>query len=77
MPAVKTTWACEVVFSQPAQAVFAGHYNEIRLAVQARAKLLLATFSAQPTAAVPPRLARKLALLRSIVESQNQCGDPT
>lgn len=69
MPAVKTIWACEVIFSQPAQEVFAGHYDEIRKAVRARARRLLARLAAQTTDPPPARIARKVALLQSIVES--------
>jgi transcriptional regulator with XRE-family HTH domain len=72
MPAVNTIWACEAVFSQPAAELFAGNYEKVRLAVRARANRLLKHLAAEAPDTPPPRIARKIALLRSIVESKSK-----
>jgi len=67
MPSLKTIWACEIVFGQPAQELFAGNYETIRRAVEARAlQLLKALTKDTPTS----RIDRRVVLLRSIVESK-------
>lgn len=68
MPAVKTIWACEAVFNQPARELFAGNHELVRRAVRARAKRLLKRLAAQTPDEAPSRIASKVALLRSIVE---------
>ena len=68
LPAVKTVWAFEVVFGQPAQELFAGHYRPVDMAVRARARRLLKKLTADAAEPYPPNIARKVALLRSIVE---------
>ena len=70
MPAVNTIWAYEAVFNQPASELFAGRCETTRMAVRARAKRLLKRLTAQAPDAPPPKIARKLAHLRSIVESK-------
>ena len=71
MPAVSTVWAYEAVFDTPALELFAGNYRTIRRAVQTRAKRLLKNLESQSPAA-QARIARKLALLRSIVDSNDR-----
>lgn len=69
MPAVNTVFRYEVVFNQPASELFAGNYQTIRLAVQARARRMVKQLNEQPDAQTRKTL-RKLELLRSIVESK-------
>jgi hypothetical protein len=67
MPGPLTVFAFEIVFNQPASELFAGRYQAVRLAVQARARRMLKRLSAQPDAQARKNL-RKLELLRAIVE---------
>jgi transcriptional regulator with XRE-family HTH domain len=68
MPALDTLWAYEIVFDQPARELFAGQYEVIRAAVRARARRLLKRLIAQGPGAPPPGIARKVAILRLLVE---------
>jgi transcriptional regulator with XRE-family HTH domain len=70
MPAVETIWAYEVVFNQPASELFAGCYEAVRQSVQVRAGRMLRTLLTHAAEPYPPRIARKLALLRAIVEQK-------
>ena len=70
MPGALTVFALEVVFSQPASELFAGKYEAVRLAVQARAKRMVDQLNARPNASGKKSF-RKLALLRSIVEPKS------
>lgn len=70
IPAVFAIFAYEVVFSQPVRELFAGSYQKIRFLVQARAKRLLKKLSARAPSKKAARLARKISLLRSIVEAK-------
>ena len=67
MPGALTVFAFEVVFHQPASELFAGTYQAIRLAVQARALRMVDQLNAQPEAH-DRRTLHRLNLLRSIVE---------
>jgi transcriptional regulator with XRE-family HTH domain len=66
MPGALTVFALEIVFSQPASELFAGEYQAVRLAVQARAGRLVEQLHAQPDAESRETL-RKLEFLRTIV----------
>ena len=66
-PSVAAIFAFEIVFNRPARELFAGSYEEVRLDVQERAKRLAEAIAKH---AGDPRTARKLALLRGIVESK-------
>jgi transcriptional regulator with XRE-family HTH domain len=68
-PSVRTVFAYEIVFNSLASELFAGNYQTIRLAVQDRARRMAKQLSAQPDAQAGKTL-RKLALLRTIVESK-------
>jgi len=74
MPAVKSIWACEAVFNQPARELFGGNHELVRRAVRARAKRLLKRLAAQTPDEAPSRIAGKVALLRSIVEPKPNHG---
>jgi len=67
MPGALTVFAIEIVFGQPASELFAGKYEAVRLAVQARAKRMVEQLNARPSAQ-SKKIFRKLALLRTIVE---------
>jgi hypothetical protein len=67
VPSVNTVFAYEVVFNQPASELFAGRYQEVRRAVQERARRMAKQLNARPNAE-SRKTCRKLALLRSIVE---------
>ena len=67
MPGALTVFAFEIVFSQPASELFAGHHEAVRLAVQERARRLVEQLNAQPDAKSRKTL-RKLEFLRTIVE---------
>lgn len=69
MPGALTVFAFEIVFNQPASELFAGSYQVVRLAVQARARRMVKQLNARPDAQTRQTL-RKLELLRSIVESK-------
>jgi transcriptional regulator with XRE-family HTH domain len=69
-PSVLTVFAYEVVFGRPAREIFAGAYEEVRLAVRSRARQLanrLIKGAPNPQAA---RTLRKIELLRSIVDQK-------
>jgi transcriptional regulator with XRE-family HTH domain len=68
LPSVGGILGCEIIFNQPASRLFAGAYEAAHKAVRARAKRLAKTLAAQ---AGNPRTARKLALLRIIVDSKS------
>jgi hypothetical protein len=74
LPSVNTIWAYEIVFNQPAADLFAGDYRAIRVAVQLHAKVLIEQLASQAPRSSSSRTERKLALLRSIVESKPTGG---
>lgn len=74
MPAVETIFAFEIVFHQPASELFAGSYGVVRQAVLKRAEALLKRLTANSAGDPPARIARKLELLRSIVEPKPKPG---
>jgi hypothetical protein len=67
-PSVITTFAYEIVFSEPARKLFAGYYEAVRRDVHARAHRLMRALATE--AKDDLRTARKIALLRSIVETK-------
>ena len=67
-PSVATTFAYEIIFNTPVGELFAGAYDSVRCDVRARALRLIK--SLEPYAR-NPRTARKLLLLRIIVESKS------
>jgi len=69
MPAVEMIFAYEIVFNQPASELFAGVYQAIRRSLQPRAKRLLQQLAVDAAGKPNARVARKLELLRAIVES--------
>jgi transcriptional regulator with XRE-family HTH domain len=69
MPSALTIFASEIVFNQPASELFAGIYDEIRLAVQKRARQMVKQLNARPDKQAKKTL-RKLELLRAIVEAK-------
>ena len=69
MPAVETIFAYEIVFNQPASEHFAGVYQAIRTTLQHRARRLLKKLAVDAAGKPNARIARKLELLRAIVES--------
>jgi transcriptional regulator with XRE-family HTH domain len=66
-PSVITVFAYEIIFNKPARDLFAGTYDAVRRDVHERAGRLIKTLEPQ---AKNPRTARKLQLLRTIVESK-------
>ena len=68
MPKAFTVFAFEIVFNQPAHELFAGDYEEIRDAVQKRAKAMLNKLLGAQNA-VDPATIRKIGVLRAIVEA--------
>jgi hypothetical protein len=68
MPALITLWAFEIIFAQPSSELFAGTYEVIRRSVRTRARRLLKRLAARQPDVSSPRIARKVALLRSIVD---------
>jgi transcriptional regulator with XRE-family HTH domain len=69
MPGALTVFAFEIVFNQPANELFAGDYQAIRLAVQMRARRMVKRLKARPDMQARKNL-RKLELFRAIVESE-------
>ena len=69
MPGALTVFAFEIVFNQPACELFAGRYEEIRVAVQKRAENMVNQLNARPNKH-PKRTLRKLELFRTIVEAK-------
>ena len=69
MPVVETIFAYEIVFNQPASELFAGAYEAIRATLQPRAKRLLKQLTVDAAGKPNARIARKLELLRGIIES--------
>ncbi len=67
MPGALTVFAFEIVFNQPASELFAGNYQAVRLAVQARARRMVKQLHARPGMQARKTL-RKLELFRTIVE---------
>lgn len=61
-----TTFAYEIIFSAPMQKLFAGYYEAVRRDVHARAYQLM---KALATEVKDPRAARKIAFLRTIVDT--------
>jgi hypothetical protein len=70
MPSVRTVFAYELIFDRPASELFAGIYDETRLALRPRAKLLLERLIAVAPDKRKSRAIRKLELLRAIVDSK-------
>jgi transcriptional regulator with XRE-family HTH domain len=70
MPGVSAIFAYEVVFNQPIRELFAGRYQTVRVLVRARAKRLLKRLTVKTPSEQAVRFARKLELLRSIVEAK-------
>ncbi len=68
LPSVGGIFGYELIFNQPARRLFGGAYEAVHRAVRARAKRLAKTLAAQ---AENPRTARKLRLLRAIVDSKS------
>lgn len=66
-PPALTVFALEVIFGKPAHDLFAGSYASVRRTVRARARKLIRRLGRLPP---DQRTARKLALLRAIVESK-------
>ncbi len=69
MPGALTVFAFEIVFNQPVSELFAGNYQAVRLAVQARARHMLNQLPTGPDKHARGTL-RKLELFRAIVESK-------
>jgi hypothetical protein len=67
VPSAGTIFAYEVIFGRFSEELFAGTHDAVRRAVRARARKLSLRLERQPAHA---RIARKLALLRTIVESK-------
>ena len=68
LPSVAGILGYEIIFNQPANRLFAGAYETVHRAIRARAKRLAKTLNARPG---DPRTARKLHLLRTIVDSKS------
>lgn len=68
LPSVAGIFGYEIIFNQPAHRLFAGAYQAVHRAIRSRAKRLTKTLS---TKAGDPRTARKLRLLRTIVDSKS------
>jgi transcriptional regulator with XRE-family HTH domain len=68
LPSVAGIFGYEIIFNQPAHRLFGGAYEAVHRTVRARAKRLRKTLTAQ---AGNPRTARKLQLLRSIIDSKS------
>jgi transcriptional regulator with XRE-family HTH domain len=66
-PGVITVFAYEIIFNKPASELFAGTYEAVRRDVNKRAAQLIKTLEPR---AKHPGTARKLELLRTIVESK-------
>ena len=66
-PSVITVFAYEIIFNTPVRELFAGSYESVLRDVRARAARLLKAL--EPTG--NSRTARKLDILRKIVESKN------
>ena len=66
-PGVITVFAYEIIFNRPARELFAGTYDAVRRDVHERAGRLIKTLEPK---AKHRRTARKLQLLRTIVESK-------
>ena len=76
MPGALTILAFEIVFNQPASELFGGTYEDIRRAVQRRARRMLKHLSARPDKQGRKTL-RKLELLRAIVEAKPSSARPS
>ena len=68
-PAVITVFAYEIIFNRPVRDLFAGTYATVCRDVRARAARLVKTLV---TDSPNPRVARKIELLRTIVESASR-----
>jgi len=66
-PCLDTVFAYEIIFKKPIRQLFAGRYEAVRLDVRTRALQLSEALSKR---AADHRTARKLSLLREIVESK-------
>ena len=69
-PALNAAFAYEIIFNRPARELFAGDYEEVRLAVRSRAELLAKRLRDETREPRSLRVARKLELLRAITESK-------
>ena len=69
-PQLAVAFALQVIFLESASTIFAGTYQTTRLAVQARAKRLLARLAASPHAPRSRGHAIKVAMLRAIVNDK-------
>jgi transcriptional regulator with XRE-family HTH domain len=69
-PALDAVFAYEIIFNRPARELFAGDYEEVRLAVRSRAALLAKRLREETPGSRSLRLARKLELLEAITESK-------
>jgi transcriptional regulator with XRE-family HTH domain len=69
-PAATTVFALEIIFNEPANKLFAGAYEEVRLAVRARAELLVKELAKKTPKSRALRTVRKLEFLRAIVEAK-------
>ena len=73
-PPALTVFALEIIFGAPARVLFAGAHAAVRRTVRARARKLIRRLGRMPP---DSRTARKLALLKAIVESKpNQETNP-
>lgn len=68
MPEAFTVFAFEIVFNQPARELFAGSYDDIRAAVQMRARGMMNKLHRAADTSDKEML-RKLQALRAIVEA--------
>jgi len=66
-PSVPAIFAYEIIFKTPIRELFAGTYQSVDRAVRLRAKELMSILANSPT---NPRTARKIQLLRAVVESE-------
>jgi transcriptional regulator with XRE-family HTH domain len=69
-PAVNAVFAYEIIFNRPARELFAGDYEEVRLAVRSRAERLAKRLREETPEPQPLLVARKLELLRAVTESK-------
>jgi transcriptional regulator with XRE-family HTH domain len=76
-PAVTAIFAYEIVFSQPVSKLFAGAYEEVRHQVRSRAKRLMKELTSRAQESPSLRVARKLELLRAIVDTKPRSSQRT
>jgi DNA-binding XRE family transcriptional regulator len=69
-PALNAAFAYEIIFNRPAHELFAGDYEDVRLAVRSRAALLAKRLREKTPGSRSLRVTRKLELLQAITESK-------